>query len=221
MQSIVRSNPGEGESPRTPMFGICGSSTSPQPSKSELRSSRPREERGEGEVINRRCCLNLNSSRSNSNRNRPRTTNSRTAGIPPSGVSRMDWNWFLFRFEGRINRAKYWLAGLIILCWMSFALMLLDRIGMAFGIGGHRLAIDIFGISASLEPASDAPTSTAEWFPSGITIPMTVLFAWCYAATSIKRLHDRDKSGWRLVPFIVFPGLFGRFGDRLGDLPGG
>src|SRR5229473_6078879 len=60
----LRSNPGEGESPRTPMFGICGSSPSPQPSKSELRSSRPREERGEGEVIDRGCCLNLNPSRS-------------------------------------------------------------------------------------------------------------------------------------------------------------
>src|SRR6266852_2410274 len=36
---------------------------SPQPSKSELRSSRPREERGEGEVIDR---LRLNASRSNS-----------------------------------------------------------------------------------------------------------------------------------------------------------
>ncbi len=24
-----------------------------------------------------------------------------------------------------------------------------------------------------------------------------------------------------MVPFVVFPGLFGRFGDRLGDLPGG
>src|SRR5258708_36340896 len=30
-----------------------GSSPSPQPSKSELRSSRPREERGEGEVVRR------------------------------------------------------------------------------------------------------------------------------------------------------------------------
>jgi len=38
------------------MFGICASSPSPQPS--------PREEREEGEVIARRCCLNLNSSRS-------------------------------------------------------------------------------------------------------------------------------------------------------------
>ena len=133
----------------------------------------------------------------------------------------MDWTWYLFRFEGRINRAKYWLAGLIIICWMIFALTLLDGIGGAFGIGGHRLAINIFGISASLEPTSDAPMSPAGWFPSVITIPMTVLLAWCYAATSIKRLHDRDRSGWWLVPFVVFPGLVGRFGDRFGDLPGG
>ena len=55
----------------------------------------------------------------------------------------MDWTWYLFRFEGRINRAKYWLAGLIILCWMLFVLTLLAGIGMAFGLGGHALAIDI------------------------------------------------------------------------------
>ena len=30
----------------------------------------------------------------------------------------MDWTWYLFRFDGRINRAKLWLALLIILCWM-------------------------------------------------------------------------------------------------------
>ena len=29
----------------------------------------------------------------------------------------MDWVWYLFRFDGRINRAKYWLAGLIMVCW--------------------------------------------------------------------------------------------------------
>jgi uncharacterized membrane protein YhaH (DUF805 family) len=26
----------------------------------------------------------------------------------------MDWTWYLFGFKGRINRAKYWLAGLVI-----------------------------------------------------------------------------------------------------------
>jgi uncharacterized membrane protein YhaH (DUF805 family) len=27
----------------------------------------------------------------------------------------MDWTWYLFRFEGRINRAKLWLAGPVLL----------------------------------------------------------------------------------------------------------
>ena len=33
----------------------------------------------------------------------------------------MDWTRYLFSFEGRINRAKYWFATLIILCWMIFS----------------------------------------------------------------------------------------------------
>ena len=32
----------------------------------------------------------------------------------------MDLTWYLFSFEGRINRAKLWLALLVILCWMFF-----------------------------------------------------------------------------------------------------
>ena len=32
----------------------------------------------------------------------------------------MDWNWFLFSFNGRINRAKLWLAIPVILSWMIF-----------------------------------------------------------------------------------------------------
>ncbi len=27
----------------------------------------------------------------------------------------MDWTWYLFGFKGRINRAKYWLAGFVML----------------------------------------------------------------------------------------------------------
>ena len=40
---------------------------------------------------------------------------------------------------------------------------------------------------------------------------------WVYFATSIKRLHDRDKSGWWMVPFFVVPGLYNQFDDRLPD----
>jgi hypothetical protein len=46
---------------------------------------------------------------------------------------------------------------------------------------------------------------------------MTLVFAWSYAATSIKRLHDRNKSGWWMVPFIVATGLYGQFEGWLGD----
>ena len=127
----------------------------------------------------------------------------------------MDWNWFLFRFEGRINRAKYWLATLIIVGWMILALSLLAGISAAFGIRGHGFAIDLFGISASINLGDDASASTASWFPWLVTIPMTAAFAWCYAAASIKRLHDRNRSGWWMVPFVVAPGLFGHFEEVL------
>ena len=32
----------------------------------------------------------------------------------------MDYIWFLFDFVGRINRVRFWLAALIIACWMAF-----------------------------------------------------------------------------------------------------
>jgi uncharacterized membrane protein YhaH (DUF805 family) len=129
----------------------------------------------------------------------------------------MDYKWFLFRFEGRINRAKYWLAVLIILCWMMFVLMLLAAFGKFFGIADRGYVFDIFGIAASLKFADHEPASKASLFPQIITIPMTAVFAWAYVAASIKRLHDRNKSGWWIVPFVVAPGLFGRFEDWLGD----
>ena len=126
----------------------------------------------------------------------------------------MDYAWLLFSFEGRINRAKYWLATLIILCWMIFVLMLLAALATIFGIGGP-LAINVIGISASIQ-LSDDPASKASLFPQIVTIPMTFVFGWSYAAASIKRLHDRNKSGWWMVPFIVATGVYGQFADRLG-----
>jgi uncharacterized membrane protein YhaH (DUF805 family) len=128
----------------------------------------------------------------------------------------MDYKWFLFRFEGRINRARYWLAMLIILCGMMLVLMLLAAIGRIFGIGDRRLAINIIGISTSLQFGDDAPSTKAALFPQIVTVPMTLVFAWCYVAASIKRLHDRNRSGWWMLPFLVAPGLYGQFKD-LGD----
>jgi uncharacterized membrane protein YhaH (DUF805 family) len=30
----------------------------------------------------------------------------------------VNWTWYLFGFEGRINRAKYWLGSLVMFGWM-------------------------------------------------------------------------------------------------------
>jgi uncharacterized membrane protein YhaH (DUF805 family) len=126
----------------------------------------------------------------------------------------MDYAWFLFRFDGRINCAKYWLGTLVILCCMVFVLILLAALAVGFGIGGP-LNIDLIGISASIQFTDDLPAK-ASLFPQIVTIPMTFFFGWCYAAVSIKRLHDRNKSGWWMNPFIVATGLYGQFGYLFG-----
>jgi uncharacterized membrane protein YhaH (DUF805 family) len=128
----------------------------------------------------------------------------------------MDHKSFPFSFEGRINRAKYWLACLTILASMFFSLLMLAVICIRHGISTGPLSINLFGISASIKYTltHDAP---AALFPRIATLVMTLAFGWCYAAASIGRLHDRNKSGWWIVPYIAAAGLYDQFGDWLGD----
>jgi uncharacterized membrane protein YhaH (DUF805 family) len=128
--------------------------------------------------------------------------------FPAVRKAAMDYKWFLFSFKGRINRAKYWLATLIILCWMIFVLLILATLARVFGISGGPLAIDIIGISASIPLADDDAPSKVSLLPQLVTIPLTLLFGCCYAAVSIKRLHDRNRSGWWAVPMYGVPSLY-------------
>jgi uncharacterized membrane protein YhaH (DUF805 family) len=113
----------------------------------------------------------------------------------------MDLRSLLFSFEGRINRGKYWLAGLI------------------FMIGAMLyLTTSIYALAGRLGDSN--PASATALFPIllyAITYPLFAVGIWTYAATTIKRLHDRNRSGWWIVPFFVVPILFGKIGDRLGD----
>lgn len=43
------------------------------------------------------------------------------------------------------------------------------------------------------------------------------LLLWWYFAAWIKRLHDRNKTGWWLVPYFIVPGIYSQFEDRLPD----
>ncbi len=121
----------------------------------------------------------------------------------------MDWVWYLFSFESRINRAKLWLAALIIICWMIFLGML--AVMMAPLLGSHgKLHID-FGIECILRifnPAFYRSHSLSELPLRLFEAAATLLFLWVYFATAIKRLHDRDKSGWWAIPLVAMPTFY-------------
>ena len=126
----------------------------------------------------------------------------------------MDWTWLLFGFDGRINRATCWLVALIIVCWMIFFGALIAGFSIVFG-GPSSFTFEVTDIFAIVDPASLRSLSRANLVPLLVHLIGTPLFVWIYLATSIKRLHDRDKSGWWMVPFFVIPGLYRQFEHRI------
>jgi len=108
----------------------------------------------------------------------------------------MDWGNYLFGFGGRINRAKMWLYLLVVLGAeiVFFAIM-------------WALA----GMSGMMPLQENG--SLVGVFSNGITgiIAGILMFAflvgliWSGLAVAVKRLHDRNKSGWWLIFFYVGP----------------
>jgi len=129
----------------------------------------------------------------------------------------MDWTWYLFGFKGRINRAKYWLAGLVIVCFMIFFAILTVGLGLLSLTGKTSFGFDIDDVFRVIDPANWRRVALAEVPSLFVKAIGTALFLWIYLATSIKRLHDRDRSGWWIVPFLFIPGLYNQFADRLPD----
>src|SRR5579862_3815265 len=133
--------------------------------------------------------------------------------------------WFLFEFDGRINRARMWLAMLVILCGMLCIGILMVIIEQLFGNPVKSLHFNVNDIFKFVDPAvlraaiarlrEGKEASPAHLVLTFFHTAGTLLFAWVYLATSVKRLHDRDRSGWWVIPFFVAPGLYAQFADRL------
>src|SRR6476661_10374114 len=99
----------------------------------------------------------------------------------------MDWGHLLFKFNGRINRGKYWLAVLVYaVIYVVLAIFgyVTDESGIYQAING-MLNIVIFISSL---------------------------------AVGVKRLHDRNKSGWYLVLFYIVPGILVTAGIVVGTV---
>ncbi len=139
----------------------------------------------------------------------------------------MDWTWYLFGFKGRINRAKYWLAGPAILAFMMvfvglvYLALKIDFVAHAMGVaadsGKLSLSFDLDDIFIVFDPDAWQALSHAELPMLLVRAIGLVLLVWIFLATSIKRLHDRDKSAWWMLPFFASPQLFNHFSDQLPD----
>jgi uncharacterized membrane protein YhaH (DUF805 family) len=115
----------------------------------------------------------------------------------------MDFTTLLFSFQGRINRGKYWLAVLIyMVVWTVFIA------GSLSWLGGK--SIDNL--------LSFAGAALLIWL---IGFILLILGAWSGLAVGVKRLHDRDKSGWWILLFWLGPGILGGWQTATPDLGGG
>ncbi len=100
-----------------------------------------------------------------------------------------EWIDLLFGFRGRINRAKYWLTFVI---YFIALFVLYVRFSLFFSFPADLLGfLLIFAVPV---------------------IPITV----SSIAVAIKRLHDRNKSGWWLLVFYLLPGVIGNIGPYTG-----
>jgi uncharacterized membrane protein YhaH (DUF805 family) len=104
----------------------------------------------------------------------------------------------LFSPSGRIGRAKWWLAQLAVL---AIAMIVVIFFGM------------IYAVSDQSPSADDLLLAT------GIVI-LVLLMMWMTFCLTVKRYHDRGKSGWwYLVQFIPIIGGIWAF-IELGFFPG-
>ena len=103
---------------------------------------------------------------------------------------------YLFGFSGRINRAKQWA---VLLVSLVHAIL----VGIAFST--------TIGIAAVIDVAQ-GKTSLAAFLASPQVREFEIVFCVLFAlgvyigfAVAIKRLHDRNRSAWWVLVFLVLP----------------
>ncbi|MCP3372916.1 DUF805 domain-containing protein [Bradyrhizobium cajani] len=135
----------------------------------------------------------------------------------------MDWTWYLFRFDGRINRALLWQALLIVAVLAALLGVIGQVVHLLSAEGALKLSIkldfnfgldDLFKLVDPRAYRSPPSLDRSDLILKGSGL---ALFSWIFLATTIKRLHDRNKSGWWIVAFFFIPGLYSQFSDLLPD----
>jgi uncharacterized membrane protein YhaH (DUF805 family) len=111
----------------------------------------------------------------------------------------MPMSQLLFSFSGRLNRKPYWLTTLAMIAVVIVAMILL----FALAGGAAILTGDASGLGIG-------------FFLVAFIVYIPLL--WVGLALGVKRLHDRNKSGWWLALFWLLPGVLQGIGEQIGTL---
>ena len=115
----------------------------------------------------------------------------------------MNWRNFLFSFSGRVNRAKQWLI---------FVLLLIP------GLIQESVLINTFGLNwmefSRIITFQDLQNASAVKVLM-LMIPLWLVTAVPSLAVGVKRLHDRNRSGWWIILFLYAPWAFSVFQSAL------
>jgi uncharacterized membrane protein YhaH (DUF805 family) len=103
----------------------------------------------------------------------------------------------LFSYQGRINRAKYWLALVI------YAVIFIVLVALGFIMLGN--GIDAEGLVAGLI------SKGIGFFLIALIVMIVMIVSGVFVG--IKRLHDRDKSAWWMLVFYLLPAVLGGLAD--------
>ncbi|MGI9387877.1 MAG: DUF805 domain-containing protein [Methyloligellaceae bacterium] len=94
--------------------------------------------------------------------------------------------------QGRLNRQPYWLRVLALMVVTIAAALLIMFVGPAFGLSTYGLYL---------------------------MIPIVAAVVFSSLSLAVRRLHDRNKSGWWLIPFYLIPNVLAGIGDQFGENP--
>jgi uncharacterized membrane protein YhaH (DUF805 family) len=113
------------------------------------------------------------------------------------------WRSFLLSSRGRISRSRFWLGHLLILFFL-----------LAQSVGYWIVT----SYAAASRPAVDPEGAFQEELGGLLLVGALTVAAGLFCLIpmfmiAIKRLHDRDKSGWWTLVFYVLPGILSGLGE--------
>jgi uncharacterized membrane protein YhaH (DUF805 family) len=120
----------------------------------------------------------------------------------------VSWGEYLFSFKGRINRLRYWQFALVSAGFIVAGLIVLvpymDYASSTTGPGGQPLSpfSSVFGVVTI-----------------AIIVVLFVALIVASFAISVKRLHDRNKSAWWVLVFLVLPGVLDPVARGMSQFP--